>query len=132
MFAHSNPSLHPPPAALRDSPHRRRFGNFARPQRDSDVCDLTKDGVRYEIANFQSSDSTAVPKPFRNMKKYTNTVTVSGILVSHESYRNRVECEFTDATGYYKIICHSGNLNDLYAILGALLQYNFEKWEAEP
>ena len=96
------------------------------------VCDLTKDGVRYEVANFKSSDSTAVPKPFRNIKKYTNTVTVNGILISYEIYRDRVECEFTDVTGYYKIICHSGDLNDLYAILGKLLQYNFETWEAEP
>ncbi|MBQ6119599.1 MAG: hypothetical protein IJK98_10230 [Clostridia bacterium] len=96
------------------------------------VCDLTKDGVRYEVANYKSSDSTAVPKPFRNMKKYTNTLTVNGILISYENYRDRVECEFTDATGYYKIICHSGDLNDLYAILGKLLQYNFETWEAYP
>ena len=96
------------------------------------VCDLTKDGVRYEVANFKSSDSTAVPKPFRNIKKYTNTVTVNGILISYEIYRDRVECEFTDATGYYKIICHSGNLNNLHVILGKLLQYDFETWEAEP
>ena len=96
------------------------------------VCDLTKDGVRYEVANYKSSDSTAVPKPFRNMKKYTNTRSFNGIPVSYEIFQNRVECEFTDVTGYYKIICHSGDLNDLYAILGKLLQYNFETWEAEP
>ncbi len=29
LFAHSNPLLHPPQAALRDSPHWRRFGGFA-------------------------------------------------------------------------------------------------------
>ena len=109
-----------------------RYYNLAMLPPPTFVCDLTKDGVRYEVANFQSPVSTAVPKPFRNVKKYTNTVTVSGILVSYEIYRDRVECEFTDATGYYKIICHSDKRNDLYAILGKLLQYNFETWEAEP
>ena len=75
------------------------------------VCDLTKDGVRYEIANFKSSDSAAVPKHFRNMKKYANTVAFDGILISYEKFRDRVECEFTDDTGYYKIICHSADWN---------------------
>ena len=108
-----------------------RYYNLAMLPPPTFVCDLTKGGVRYEVANFQSSASTAVPKPFRNIKKYTNTVTVNGILISYEIYRDRVECEFTDVTGYYKIICHSDDINDLYAILGELLQYDFETWEAE-
>ena len=97
--------------------------------------ETSSSGMTMNTADFSEqnfSASTAVPKPFRNIKKYTNTVTVNGILISYEIYRDRVECEFTDVTGYYKIICHSGDLNDLYAILGKLLQYNFETWEAEP
>lgn len=109
-----------------------RHNNLAMLPSPTFVCDLTKDSVRYEVANFKSPVSTAVPKPFRNIKKYNNTVTVSGILVSYEIFRDRVECEFTDVTGYYKIICHSDDINDLYAILGKLLQYNFVTWEAEP
>ena len=93
------------------------------------VCDLEKDGVRYEIANYQSVNSLEIPEQFRNTEKYPITITVggqSGQLVSYKILRNRIECEFTDSTGYYKIICHSGDLKDLYAVLGELLQYHFE------
>ena len=86
-----------------------RYYNLAMLPPATFVCDLTKDGVRYEVANFKSPDSIAVPKHFRNMKKYANTVTVDGILLSYERFRDRAECEFTDATGYYKIICHSAD-----------------------
>ena len=96
------------------------------------ICDLEKDGIRYEIANYQSVNSLEIPEQFRNTEKYPITTTVDGQLISYIIMRNRIECEFTDATGYYKIICHSGDLNDLYAILGKLLQYNFETWEAYP
>lgn len=71
------------------------------------VCDLTKDGVRYEYAHYLSHQAMHIPKRFRNTEKYACTVEIDGILLSYEMFRNRVEGEFTDATGYYKIICHS-------------------------
>ena len=71
------------------------------------VCDRTKDGVRYEYAHYQSHLSLNIPKRFRNTEKYAYTTEIDGILLSYETFRDRAEGEFTDATGYYKIICHS-------------------------
>ena len=71
------------------------------------VCDLTKDGVRYEYVHYQSYLSLNIPKRFRNTEKYAYTTEIDGILLSYEIFRDRAEGEFTDATGYYKIICHS-------------------------
>ena len=85
------------------------------------VCELEKDGVAYEIAHYRSVNSMEMPERFRNTEKYPDTERVGGIPVSYQITRNRAECEFTDVTGYYKIICHTGDKKALSDIVEMLL-----------
>ena len=85
------------------------------------VCDLKWNGVRYEIANCASDNSMDIPTHFCNTEKYANTVRMGDIVISYEIMGNRSECEFTDATGYYKIICHTGDEKALSDIVEMLL-----------
>ncbi len=86
------------------------------------VCELERDGVAYEIAHYQSVNSMEMPERFRNTEKYPNTVSLYGLPpVSYQITRNRSECEFTDVTGYYKIICHTGDKKALSDIVEMLL-----------
>ena len=96
------------------------------------VCDFENDGVRYEIAYMESVNSLAIPEHFRSETKYRNAFSTKGIAVSYEVFSDRTECEFTEMGGYYKIICHSDDIKDLFSVLEEMLQVDFVKGAPQP
>ncbi len=86
------------------------------------VCEGTKNGVLYEIVYVESGDLADLPNCFHPTSQYSRLLSVAGHRVSYSSFWNRSECAFVDGTGYYKVICHSNDLDNLFAILKDLIR----------
>lgn len=93
------------------------------------VAELKKADVRTEIIfNILHVPPVrkGVPARFGGIPK-EKSVQIGDTLVAYAAAKKRIECAFIDQTGSYLIHCHSGNAEDLVAVLEDLLDRSIEK-----
>ena len=85
------------------------------------IVELTNENTEYCIIYQPLPDPGAIPEKYRTKKTMSDQITENDIEIYYNTDFSQIEGEFTTDSGFYRIICKSGNMNNFKYFIKDLL-----------